>query len=265
MKMNRVVGVLAVFALVLALAGCSSADEAEHLENSPEPTRFDPGPVVTQAEEEDADLIPVTTEDEEDEGRVAAPTKVEVLAARELALEGMSEEQVERLMQVVKSANLWWEHEYMWYDIFRRLEDPNSLTWNYFDQTGEIRIGWAYDGDLDMDEICWQENLTEDEFYAKYGAGVVAYNDYDADDFIAILEELKADVQNEKLSADLQYLIDETREAKENHSVEHANNMYQILHDLDYFLLRYGPEDVGQYMTDRSTVSLYYGTLSAYT
>ena len=46
--------------------------------------------------------------------------------------------------------------------------------------------------------------------------------------------------------------------------MEHANNAYKALHDLDYFLLRYGPADVGPYVTDDSTVSTYYGTLSVY-
>ena len=31
---------------------------------------------------------------------------------------------------------------------------------------------------------------------------------------------------------------------------------------VDYFLLRYGPEDIGKYVRDRSTAEKYYGTLS---
>ena len=43
-----------------------------------------------------------------------------------------------------------------------------------------------------------------------------------------------------------------------------ANNIYKALHDMDYFLLRYGIEDVGKYTRDDSVVSKYYGVLSVY-
>ena len=38
----------------------------------------------------------------------------------------------------------------------------------------------------------------------------------------------------------------------------------KILHDLDYFLLRYGIEDVGKYTKDGSVVAKYYGVLMVY-
>ena len=46
--------------------------------------------------------------------------------------------------------------------------------------------------------------------------------------------------------------------------VEIVNDIYKKLHDLDYFLLRYGPKDVAKYVEDDSTVSKYYGTLPFY-
>lgn len=176
----------------------------------------------------------------------------------------MTDEQIEWLNLVVKEANLWWEHEYLIFDVFQVLEDPNALFWNCFDQTGEIQIGWAVDGGLDINTVCEQEGITEDEFYAKYGTRVVSNNEYSADDFVAILDEIIATVQNEDLKTDLQYVRDEAWLAKENHSMAHANNEYKALHDLDYFLLRYGPDDVGPYVDDDSTISKYYGTLSIY-
>ena len=45
---------------------------------------------------------------------------------------------------------------------------------------------------------------------------------------------------------------------------EIINDIYKKLHDLDYFLLRYGPKDVAKYVEDDSTVSKYYGTLPFY-
>lgn len=46
--------------------------------------------------------------------------------------------------------------------------------------------------------------------------------------------------------------------------MEYANSLYQKIHDPDYFLLRYGPADVGPYVEDDSTITKYYGTLSVY-
>ena len=46
--------------------------------------------------------------------------------------------------------------------------------------------------------------------------------------------------------------------------MEHANNIYKILHDMDYFLLRYSIEDVGKYTQDAPVVGKYYGVLQVY-
>lgn len=54
------------------------------------------------------------------------------------------------------------------------------------------------------------------------------------------------------------------RLAAESHEMEHANNIFKILHDMDYFLLRYGLDDVGKYSRDDSFIGTYYGTLSFY-
>ena len=71
-------------------------------------------------------------------------------------------------------------------------------------------------------------------------------------------------VQDEGLQNDLQQIIDETALAAETHEMEHAYNIYKLLHDMDYYLLRYGPEDVGKYTSDNSTVIKYYGALTVY-
>lgn len=87
------------------------------------------------------------------------PTEEDVLVARQQATEGMSQQQVERLTEVIKAANLWLEQRYMDENLFEKLSDPNSLYWNYFHQTGEIQIGWAVDGGLDMDAVCEQKSF----------------------------------------------------------------------------------------------------------
>lgn len=226
-------------------------------------------PVDKSAEEAPKVVSAAVPEETEPAGKPlpppAAPGKEEVLAAREKALEGMSQEQIERLNEVIIAANLKLESGYLNDNIFEKLEDPDSLVWNYFDQTGEIQIAWAYDGNLDMDAVCKQEGLTEEEFYNKYGTKVSTTNTCTADDFISLMNELETGVQNETLKADLQYMADEMESAK-GHVVEHVNNVYKKLHDLDYFLLRYGPEVFDSYASnyDKSTVSRYYGTLSIY-
>ena len=170
-----------------------------------------------------------------------APTKEQVLAARESALDGMTAEQIDRLTENIKIANSRMEQAYLYDNIFGKLEDENSLYWNYFDQKGDIQIDWTYDG-----------------------TPVVVYNRFDADNFIDLMAEMQESVQNEDLREDLQKLIDETALAKDTHDMEHANNIYKILHDMDYYLLRYGLEDVGIYVKDASTLSKYYGVLTVW-
>jgi len=170
-----------------------------------------------------------------------APSKDEVLSMRETVLEGMSTEEIERLTENIKVANLQMERAYLYDNIFGKLENKDNLYWNYFDAKGDIQIG------------------TE-----KDGTPIMAYNRFDAANFIALMTEMQESVQNEGLKTDLQSIIDETALAAETHEVEHANNIYKLLHDMDYFLLRYGIEDVGKYTNDASVVATYYGVLSVY-
>ena len=192
------------------------------------------------------------------------PSEAEALAARKMALEGLSEQEAETLTLTVANVNLYLEHQYMNNNLFGKLSDPQALYWNCFHETGEIQIGWAVDGDVDMEAVCQQENLSEEAFYEKYGTPVVMENLHDADDFIALMEELREPVQNDALKADLQEIMDLTELAKNTHVMEYVNSMYKKIHDLDYFLLRYGPTDVGPYVKDDSTITKYYGTLSIY-
>lgn len=196
---------------------------------------------------------------------VSAPSKEEILAMRKIVLEGMTEEEVERLTENIKIANLRLESAYLYDDIFEKLSDKESLYWNYFDQKGDIQIGWSYDGDYsERKTIITEEGLSESEFYVKYGTPVMEYNRFDAANFINLIQEMQATVHNDKLIEDLQKLIDLTSLATETHEMKYANAIYKILHDLDYFLLRYGIEDVGKYTSDNGTVSKYYGVLDVY-
>lgn len=232
---------------IIALSGCTTDEKNTSAETE----------ISTETESNDE-----RTEEEDSEPE--PPEREEVLAARELALEGISEEEAERLTENIKTANMVLEQAYMYDNIFGKLEDKDSLYWNYFDQTGEIQIGWAYEGDIDKKEVMEEENLTEEEFYSKYGSPVVEENHYDAEAFAELLADMKSTVNNENLQNDLQQIIDNTKLAAETHEMEYANNIYKLVHDMDYFLLRYGPDDVGSYVQDKSMISRYYGTLSFY-
>ena len=102
-----------------------------------------------------------------------------------------------------------------------------------------------------MKKTMESEGISEEEFYQKYGQPVVTYNRFDAANFIALVEDMQKSVQNELLRADLQQLINAASLAAETH-------------DMDYFLLRYGIEDVGGYTRYDDVVSKYYGVLNVY-
>lgn len=207
-------------------------------------------------------------EDDEEENSIdilQAPSKEEVLAMREKVLKGMSQEEIDRMKENIKAANLQMEHAYLNDYIFDSLSDKDSVYWQYFDQRGEIQLGWWYEGHIySMDVIMRAEGISEEEFYKRnYEPGIV-YNRFDAENFIDLIEDMMNSVHDENLSADLRQLIDLADLAAATHDMQYACEIYKILHDLDYFLLRYGIEDVGKYTQDTSTVATYYGVLNVY-
>lgn len=223
--------VLFVSAVLLLLAGC-------HAEPSVS------GPIDRDATVTDKTIESIAPTSEPSPR--LAPTETEVLEMREQVLRGMSEEEIHRLSNIIVKSNDWWERVYLYDNIFGLLSDPRSPTWNYFHETGDIQIGWSYNASLDKDAICADEGLTEWEFYKKYGTGVNTYNEYDADGFIALLQEASASVEDAGFLQDLQYIMDQTRLAKETHDMEHANNLYKSLHDMDYFCSNTGPKTLAR-------------------
>lgn len=219
----------------------------------------------TYQESETDTLHETDTGSEKEAAAEYVPSKEEVLAMRESALEGMSGEEIDRLTENIKVANLQMESAYLYEDIFKELSDKDSVYWQYFDKKGDIQLGWWYKGRIcSMDMIMRAEGITEEEFYDTYEEPGIVYNRFDASNFITLIEDMKTSVQDEKLAADLQQLIDLTYLAAGTHEVTYANDIYKILHDLDYFLLRYGIEDVGKYTEDNSVTAKYYGVLAVY-
>lgn len=237
---------------MIFLVGCSNQND------KPET------PVLEERAETEISIIveEETTDNNIPQVEPSAPTKEEVLAMREKVLDGMTNDDKERLIENIKVANLQMEQAYLNDSIFDKLEDKDSLAWNYFDKKGDIQVGWAYDSNKKT--VMTEEGITESEFYQKYGEPIMVYNRFDGANFVELIQDMQKSVHNDQLSADLQQLIDLTNLATETHEMKYANDIYKILHDMDYFLLRYGIEDVGKYTKDKGVVATYYGVLNVY-
>lgn len=185
-----------------------------------------------------------------------APDKEMVLQKRELIQSSMTEEHYKELKNFVQTANLRLESMMLYDNLFLRLEDPDALCWNYFEKRGEIQIGWGFDGDMDL-------SVAESD-PEKYGMPVVTNNPYDGEVFIQKAETLAEYTEYEKLRLDLISLAENMRKALKTHDGTYVENLYHILHDLDYFALRYGLEDFGDQVRDKSTLAKYYGVLNIY-
>ena len=255
-KIQKTIVIMTLFYLSIVLNGCGKED----IENGmlKEETSN-----VSELKVENEEIVQLDETESESMGN--APSKEEVLAMRATVLEGMSKEEINRLTENIKVANLTMESAYLNDNIFDKLSDSDSPYWQYFDKTGEIQLGWWYMGQIvDKDVIMQAEDITEAEFYEQEYEPGMMYNRFDAANFMELLEDMKSSVQNERLSADLQQLIDLTYIASVTHEMEYANQIYKILHDLDYFLLRYGMENVGVYTQELGAVSKYYGVLTVY-
>lgn len=198
----------------------------------------------------------------ENEEMMLVPTKEEVLEMRKEVLEGMSEEEIDRLKENIKLLNLELERKQLNENLFSKLSDPENLYWNYIDHKEYIQIGWKLkDGDR---FIASKTELTQKEYLEKYGEEIIEYNRLAADDYIQIFTELHESIHHEVLKQDFQKIILSFEKAKETHDVVFIEDIYKIVHDMDYFLFRYGIEDMRTFVDDMSTVSIYYGVLAVY-
>ena len=198
----------------------------------------------------------------EQSSKTYAPTEDEVLAKQAEVLNGMSAENIETLKKLVKNANLSLEYDYFHGSVLTNMEDPDSLAWNYIKNTGEIHVGWSYD----TEHLTQKDNynLTDDEFNQKYGSKVIAYNEIDGATFITHMEEIKETIYNETFKQDFDALIFNMQQAMDTHNVDYLYEIFKIFHDMDYYLLRYGPTEMAQYVSDMSFVEKYYGVLEVY-
>ncbi len=173
------------------------------------------------------------------------PTEAEVLALRERVTEGMTDGEKAALREAVVNANLALEGEYFYNRFFENLMDPESLYWNYFEKTGEIQIGWAESSDGTRTEV-------------------TDTNDFVVEDYVRRLQGLKETVVSGLLDEDFDRLAELLTTAKRDHDGDAVLEFYHMFHDLDYFLMRFGETDVGPYVQDKTTVTLYYGALAVW-
>ena len=181
--------------------------------------------------------------------QIKTPTQNEVESARAQALGGMTEEEIADFKSYVKNENQLWENRYF-SNFFSDIEDPNSMMWNVLEESGDVQCGWA-------EELDSNGNIVG-------RVPVIAYNEKGADMCVEELEQYYDMVQSDTLKQDIEDLIYNYRMAKDTHRWEYAAEIFHMYHDMDYYLLRYGREDVGKYTMDQSFVSRYYGVLHEY-
>lgn len=205
------------------------------------------------------------------------PTEEEVEEVRNKALAGMDEGEIDALTTYVKNYHNWLEFDLIYRNLESDLSDKNSMRWNYFDQTGEIQTGWALEGDPESDEKNGKESyeymrqkypefgeVSWDELGEMYGTPVYADNPYGSEVVIERMRELTASAENEIFLSDVENLCDALQQAKDTHEVQYVVRAHEILHDMEYFLLRYSPRDVAPYTIDKSLSGRYYGVLEVW-
>lgn len=189
-----------------------------------------------------------------------APDEDAVLAMRETVLAGMPQDQRERMAEFIKAGNHILESDVLSKQLSYKFQDPDSLYWNLLDETGEVQIGWA---NSIADEV-YRSTMSEEEFYAQYGTPVVTENQVDADRFIEILSEFRAQLPDTPLQADLDTLAEYTRAAQATHDIDYLRKIHRMLHDMDYYLMRYAPANYGPPSAENSTIYTYYGVLQVW-
>ena len=104
------------------------------------------------------------------------PLKETVLERRNACLQGMSEEDITRLTENIKVANLTMEYSFLYDRLFERMADPEDLYWNYVDQKGDIRIGYS----LEQEAVdAWKEYSQNAEEITDMDSYWKAYQQYE--------------------------------------------------------------------------------------
>lgn len=225
-----------------------------------------PMSVEMQAEQESADIA--TQENELIAQALTAQTfdapasEAEILAKRELAFVGLTDEEAQGFILRVQAMNQWLENEWVYGNHFEDFSYPNSLAWNYLTESDEMEYGWLYNlNDWPLQEELGLDNAS---FYSRYGGYNILEVEYDWNAWLASFETYQTLFTDEAMQADVARLIEYITLAQETHRVEFLREVYYIAHDMDYFLFRYAVPDYAPYVADLSTQETYYGSLAVW-
>ncbi|SFK99276.1 hypothetical protein SAMN05216390_10755 [Lachnospiraceae bacterium KH1T2] len=189
------------------------------------------------------------------------PTQEQIIKKRKECLAGMSNEDIQFVVENIKKANLSIEHEYIYNNLFQKLSNPNDPYWNYIDIEGEIIIGYAFEDDVEYDE---KMDMTYEEFCDKYGSPVYDDNKYNYKKCIEIINIIQDKVKSNVLDEDFGKLKVYEEKAHETHKISYIEKVYYILHDMDYYFFRYDSDDLRNYPIDDGIIDQYYGYLSVF-
>ncbi len=116
--------------------------------------------------------------------------------------------------------------------------------------------------------LSWEEDYVYGNyFYSLRDVYSREWNQkYHSKRFLDDMQELLTVVKTDELRYEIQKMIDFIKMADETHDVDYIIETYHILHDMDYYLLRYSGDIVTQvdFSADVSTIMRYYGALSLY-
>lgn len=205
------------------------------------------------------------------------PTEEETEEVREVALRGMSGEETEAFTDYLKMYHNWLEAKLLYDDWETRLYDKESAAWNFIDQSGTVEAGWTLEWDPESHLKTAEEQraymkekypeygeISLEALSRKYGEPYYQENHYGADTVIQRVNELTVSAENEAFRRDVESLCTALQQAKDTHEADCVMQAHEIVHDMEYFLLRYSPRDVAPYTQDKSLSGRYYGALEVW-
>lgn len=191
------------------------------------------------------------------------PIKKHVLEMRNKVLAGMTEEEIKQASKMVQKGNEYGEGSYLHGLKFQHFKDADSLYWNIFTQSGNIVIGYMID--IKHPKYDPNSGMTEEEYNVKYGEPeVMSISTPVGERFYSYIDNLQNIIKTDMLDEDFAEIRNCMKLAIETHDVDYLYRIYYKFHDLDYYLFRYGPEDISPLVGYASSIEIYYGALHVY-
>lgn len=232
-KKTLIIGLHFTIGILLLLAGCGKKD-------------IDESNTISTVSEKNVEMLTIeetTIEDVEKNNSWYQNTKLvtEDMELRELTEEeleritklqqdlfkGLSDEEVMEIKEKLAGVHGGLEGDIVYYD-FGTLTDPDSLRWEWFNDTTP---------DDNVDNGHWGPEVIQD------------------------LEEVKAQLSDDRVIKLITEAQDEIQAIMDEHSNGHVMKAHMILHDVDYWLFRYPVAELKIAPADWSGIYIYYGEL----